>query len=122
MPDTQPLFYGLKKSSVGATNEYLKSPRVPRGEVWHVTRVTFEDETTAYTSARIFRGTEQTPAWLSEQLASPAAVLFWDEGPFRLGEGEEIGVRFTGTTTLDQLTAVISGEREYLGKAGPQSA
>lgn len=109
-----PLFVPRRTSSDGSTNVILKTDRVPPGEWWKITHVAFEDETTAYTSARVFRRTEQTPAWLSEQLSPPAGVLFWDAEEYWLAEGEEAGVRFNGTTDGDVLTANFSGRRVIL--------
>lgn len=106
-----PLLYPRRGTSDGSTNVYLKTPRVLKGESWKITHVAFEDETTAFTSARIFRGTEQAPIWLTEQLSPAAAVLYWSKEEFWVGEGEEIGVKFVGTTSADALSAMFSGKR-----------
>lgn len=106
-----PVYYPLRARSDGAANVVLKTPRVPLGEVWVINRITFEDETTAFTEARVFRGTEQNPGWLGEQTAPQAATLYWDDGEHIIGENEEVGVRFNGTTTGDQLRAWVSGKR-----------
>lgn len=106
-----PLWFPRRGSSDGGTNVVLKTPRVPKGETWRITRVTFEDETTAFTLARVFRGTEQVPYGRSEQLAPAAGVLYWDDHEFEVSEGEEVGVRFNGTTTADILIATFEGMR-----------
>jgi len=112
MPELVSSFFAPRRlSSDGSTDVFLKTDRVPRGEVWVINHVSFEDETTAYTQARLFRGTEQRPQWLSEELNPLAGVLYWDSEEYWLIEGEEMGVRFNGTTAADILTATFSGKR-----------
>lgn len=107
------LWFPLQKSSGGATNEYLATePRVPKGEVWVITHIAVEDETSACTSVRIGRGTQQRPRWLQEQPAPQAGQLYTEENEHHLGEGEQLVVRFTGSTSGDVLVANVEGRRE----------
>jgi len=105
------LFFDRRTRSNGSTHIYLATDRVPRGEVWQITHITFEDEDSPFSSARLYRGTETRPTWLEEQLGPAAGRLYWSDKTHLLGEGEEIGVRFTGTTTGDTLVATFSGRR-----------
>ena len=112
MPERrQPLFFPRLTKGAGSTTVDLVTPRVPRGEHWVISHVTWEDETTAYTSARLFRRSASDPSYLSEELSGAAGVLYWDDEEYRLAEGEEMGVRLTGTTSGDILRASFSGYR-----------
>lgn len=112
MPTERPLRLVVRLVSAGATNEdLLTAERVPRGELWRINHIAWEDETTAFTSARTFVTGHGYNHLLKSQSSPPAATLFWDDEEYLLGENEQIGVRMVGTTSGDALRLYIDGFR-----------
>ena len=106
-----PLLLSADKQSAGDTNEDLDSARVPENESWRLDHVSAEDKTTACTSLRvgIVRGGVFYP--LEEQITVVAATLYSSVQPVHLLAGQQLRVRFVGTTSADKLTLIANGVR-----------
>jgi len=104
-----PLFISLRKASANATDEYLLSRPVERGQQWRVELVSCEDETTAFTYLRIGIRRGGIDAWLEEEKTPSAGTRYWMNDPFWLAEGERLVVRFNGTTLGDKLAVDVKG-------------
>lgn len=113
MPHLDTLRIRVALIAVGATSENLDTERVPRGELWHVTHMSFEDETTAFTEGRISVEGHGYRHWLEEQDSPGAATLFWSNNDYWLGEGEFLRLQATGLTAADVVNFYVSGQRLY---------
>lgn len=115
-----PLWRRQAKASAGATNEELEIGPVPQGQIWRVSHVAWEDETSAYTSARLYLREGNQYHWLTEAIDPAAAQLWWDEHGYQLAEGMRLGVRFVGTTSGDALRLYLSGSTRDIARPGQQ--
>lgn len=98
-----------RKVSAGATNEEINIGPVPAGKIWVITRLAFEDETTAFTYARGFLSGYGEDVYLFEEREVLAARLYWDDQPLYIPEGRGITCRFNGTTSGDKLAFYVNG-------------
>lgn len=125
MTETQGLRFPLLETgflaAVGGTYDEIVFGPVPSGHLWEITRATFEDETTAVTSARGYLGGLGEELYFWEQDAPQAGVLYWDELPVSIPEGRSYVVRFYGATALDVLKAHLIGYDLIQPKGGPHA-
>lgn len=95
--------------SGGATNEEITIGPVPPGRLWVITNLSLEDETTAYTSARMIMTGLGEEHMLIEGVTLSAAVLYWADTSLYIPEGRSLMFRFVGTTSADILKAYVTG-------------
>lgn len=106
------------RTSDGSTNVDMTYPRdpVPSGELITLTSISWEDQTTAFTKARVgitYGGDNNSFFW--EELNPEAAQLYWvDQEKVHLRPGTKLIVRFTGTTTGDKLVLSVKGYKQYM--------
>ncbi len=98
-----------KIASAGGTNEEITIGPVPPGRLWVITNIALEDETTAYTSARILMTGFGEEHILIEGVTLSAAVLYWADTSLYIPEGRSLLMRFVGTTSADVLAAYVNG-------------
>ncbi len=98
-----------KIASAGATNEEISIGPVPPGRLWVITNIALEDETTAYTSARVLMTGYGEEHMLIEGITLSAAALYWADTSLYIPEGRTLLFRFVGTTSADVLAAYING-------------
>ncbi len=104
-----PIALQEKIASAGATNEDITVGPVPPGHLWVLTNIALEDETTAFTSARISITGFGEDHHLIEDKSLLATTLYWYDGSIFIPEGRSLRVRFVGTTSADVLAAYING-------------
>lgn len=102
----------LTKNAAGDSSDVLRYPvntRIPAGERHHITRLAFEDATTACTEVQVNvnRGGVSFPQ--EEQLAPVAGYLYWVSDEIVLNEGEQLELYFSGATASDILKAFVNG-------------
>lgn len=95
--------------SAGATNEEITIGPVPPGRLWVITNLALEDETTAFTSARVLMTGYGEEHVLIEGVTLSAATLYWADTSLYIPEGRTLLIRYVGTTSADVLTAYING-------------
>ncbi len=115
----RPLRLVIRVTSAGAAFDDLLTERVPRGELWRINHIAWEDETTAFTEGRTFVSGHGYNHWLKEQDSPVATTLYWDDEEYLLGENEQVGVRMTGATSGDLLRLYIDGFRLVEDSAPP---
>src|SRR3989304_6691831 len=104
-----PLLRAERKVSAAATNEELTSGPVPGGHMWVINWFALEDETTNFTSLRVYIGALGENHYLVEDKSLLAANLYWHEGPIYIPENRTLVFRFVGTTLADKLAAYAHG-------------
>ncbi len=104
-----PIALQEKIASAGGTNEDITIGPVPSGHLWAITNIALEDETTAFTSARISITGFGEDHHLIEDKSLLATTLYWYDGSIFIPEGRSLRVRFVGTTSADVLAAYING-------------
>jgi len=101
--------YRLAKRSDGATNVDIKDDIVKPKQVKIYQLVAFEDETSSAASIRLGKQRRQDIIWFNEEKNPVAATLYWSEVPLYVYQGENLIVRFTGTTAGDILNVYCHG-------------
>ena len=96
----------------GGTYDYVKSNRVPPGQIWHIRNHSFENETGTRGIARAFVDGHGYNHWLWEEPTVTLATLYWSEEEMVLTEGERLAIRQATCTLGDKLQLLINGERE----------
>ena len=86
-----------------ATFQDVELEKVRRGLEIRTDLIVIENETTAFTKARIGIKRHASIDWLEEEKSPAAATLYWMDTPVSLIEDERIVVRFTGCTLKDKL-------------------
>ena len=104
-----PIAIQEKKASAGATNEDITIGPVPPGRLWVITNIALEDETTAFTSARVIMTGYGEDHPMIEGVTLGAATLYWADAQLYIPEGRSLRIRFVGTTSADVLAAYING-------------
>ncbi len=108
-----------KIASGGATNEEITLGPVPPGRLWVITNIALEDETTAFTSARVLMTGYGEEHMLIEGITLGAATLYWADSSLYIPEGRTLLFRFVGTTSADVLAAYINGFEVKQPAPGP---
>lgn len=96
----------------GGDFDYVKSNRVPPGQIWHIRNHSFENETGTRGEARAFVEGHGYNHWLWEEEVVTLATLYWSEENMVLTEGERLAVRQASCTSGDNLQLLINGELE----------
>jgi len=96
----------------GGTYDYVRSKRVPPGQIWHIRNHSFENETGTRGEARAFVEGHGYQHWLWEEEVVTLATLYWSEENMVLTEGERLAVRQASCTIGDSLQLLINGELE----------
>jgi hypothetical protein len=109
------------KASAGGTNEEITFGPVPSGHLWVINWFGLENETTAFTSLRVYIGGLGQPHYLVEDVSLLADRLYWHEGPLYIGEGRTLVFRFVGTTASDVLRAYAHGFDVIQPEGGPHA-
>ncbi len=104
-----PIAIQSKINSAGATNEEIIVGPVPDNRLWVITNISLEDETTAFTSTRIYISGYGENHYLIEDKSLLAATLYWFDGAIYVPEGRSLVIRFVGTTSADVLAAYLNG-------------
>lgn len=98
--------------AAGDTTDILEYPRgeyVPSKYRYHITRLSFEDGTTAPTEVQINVKRGGVTFYLMEQVAPAAGRLYWIGEEIVLSEGERLSVYFSGATASDALWVWVDG-------------
>jgi len=106
----------LVKVAAGDSSDVLWYPEdAPArvGERHHITRCSFEDETTACTEVQVNVNRDGVSYPHVEQLAPVAGYLYWVKEEMVLNEGERLEIYFSGATVSDKLKAYLSGYIVY---------
>jgi hypothetical protein len=82
---------------------------VPTGRIWVITNVGMEDETSNFTSLRIFIRDPGYNHWLVEDVTLLAGRLYWHDGNIWVPETRYLVCRFVGPGGSDLLRAYING-------------
>jgi hypothetical protein len=104
--------------SAGAATEYIDDEEVKPGYVHIVTRVSLENETSAFTQFRlgVWDGTNFQ---ISEEQKYPAAsTVYWTADPIHLSEGENLRVELKGCTSGDKIRVYIDSFVRKLSEEG----
>ncbi len=96
----------------GGTYDYVRSNRVPPGQIWHIRNHSFENETGTRGEARAFVDGHGYNHWLWEEKVVTLATLYWSEENIVLTEGERLVVRQATCTIGDKLQLLVNGVRE----------
>ena len=99
----------LSKISAGATYDDLSDSRVASGAFLVVTHISLENETTAFTKARVgiyYRGSIY---WHEEEISPVAGELYWTRSRLFVPGDSNLILRLTGCTSGDSLKANIQG-------------
>lgn len=104
-----PIAIQEKKASAGATNEDMTIGPVPPGRLWVITNIALEDETNAFTSARVIMTGYGEDHPLIEGVTLSAGTLYWADAELYIPEGRSLVIRFVGSTSADVLAAYING-------------
>lgn len=105
-----PLRHRIRLDATADSPEDIRGPTVPRGELWRINRIAWEDETDDITRARSFIWRSGYRHWLKEWVAPAGGFLYTDEEEHLLGEGEHVGLRLTGADSADVVFLYISGQ------------
>jgi len=95
--------------ATGGTYDYVKSERVPPGEVWVIRSHSFENLSGARGTARGFIDKDGLEHWLWEQTSPAEDRLYWSEEDMSLTEGERLAVRQATCTSGDELRLLLNG-------------
>jgi len=101
--------YRLAVKSDGAITIDIKDDIVKPGQIKIYQLVACEDETSAATSIRLGKQRRQDIIWFNEEKNPVAGTLYWSEVPLYVYQGENLIVRFTGTTSGDILSVYCHG-------------
>jgi len=105
--------FNSEQISDATTNIDIKSDAVRHGWKRTIQRVAVEDETTACTEIRLgYIDKMELIAWLAEQETPQAGVLYWVKDLVVLTEGQQLIVRFTGSSSPDALNVYATGFEE----------
>lgn len=107
--EVYPLRLAPQATSDASSPFDVLTERVEPGWHWLVTHFGVEDETTAFTSVRVFVESGEFPYPLAEQISPVAANLYHGETRQILGEHDRIGARFVGSTNGDLLRVYVHG-------------
>lgn len=102
----------LSLKAAGDATDVLEYPRrglVPPKHRYHVTRLSFEDKTTAPTEVQINVKRGGVIHYLMEQVSPAAGRLYWTTDEIVLSEGERLSVYFSGATASDLLWVWLEG-------------
>jgi hypothetical protein len=91
------------------TTDELAFSKVQPGFKRKYERVSFRDNTTAFTLAQIVVRTGTDDHLLMEQSSPASATLYWTADPITVMENEQLVILFTGTTAGDDLDAWANG-------------
>jgi hypothetical protein len=102
----------LYLKAAGDTTDVLEYPQrrlvLPRYR-YHITRVSFEDATTALTEVQVNVKRGGVTFYVMEQVAPAAGRLYWTTEEIVLTEGERLSVYFSGATADDLLWVYLEG-------------
>lgn len=98
-----------RKTSDGSTNIDIKLKRFPKWRQGSIRYITAEDETTNFTRVMFGIADGDNIHWLADKTSPLAATKYWISDDIPIEQGEEIIVRFTGTTSGDALTVFTRG-------------
>lgn len=116
LPPTNQHVIGYRLTGISPTGEAGSIETGPNqnGERWKVEDATYENETDAMTTARLYVDGPQGKQYLHHQ-ATPAADTIYGltSQSIYLGQGEVIGLEWTGATAGDVIRFYIRGVREW---------
>lgn len=108
------------KATAGSNDVAME--QVEDGRLYAVQRTSFENETTAFTDARVLVGGVGGEHVVAEQNSPEAATVYSLDDDIFVTEGQYVLVRFTGCTLNDVLKVYLSGwwqqARELDGTGG----
>lgn len=96
----------------GGTYDYVRSNRVPPGQIWHIRNHSFENMTETRGAARAYVDGHGYAHWLWEEKVVTSDTLYWSEEELVLTEGERLAVVQATCTDGDILQLLINGEIE----------
>ena len=97
--------------STGATEELLRSSRVPSSELWHIRRYSFRLRTDELTLVRSFIDSGSDRFFLNEWVAPANPFLYVDTFDFDMADGEQLVLEIAGAGFGDVIDLFMSGRR-----------
>lgn len=97
--------------AAGDTYDYVETDQVPPGDIWCLEHYSFENETGARGTVRLYVGSKAVPRFLKEHEAPLADELVFEDAPIWIGEGQRLGFRQASCTASDVLKLVAIGYR-----------
>ena len=104
-----PVVLDVRRGSTGLTNEDIVIPIEAPGQLLCVQRVCFEDEDNACTEARFGAKRGSGLIWIESVELPTAGALYSLVDPLWLPGEYQLVVRFTGSTTGDDLYVLVLG-------------
>lgn len=99
----------LRLVSAGLATENIYDEVVDAGYMQIITRVSIENETSAFTQFRLGIMNGGYYHLLEEQKNPAAATLYWTSDPIWLSEGDRLRVELKGCTLNDIIKVYIDG-------------
>ncbi len=111
MAEKMPLDIEVRALATGTTPDYIETDQVPPGEIWCFEHYSFENQTGARGTLRLYKGTKSTPFFLKEHEAPLANELVFEDAPLFVREGQKLGFRQADCTANDVLKIYATGYR-----------
>lgn len=99
----------IRKNSTGLTTEVLQDDPVPTKRIRVIEHMAVEDQTTAFTSFRVYLAGLGEKLYLTQQGSPQAGVLYWDDVPIYIPEGRYLAVDLVGCTNGDKIALHLNG-------------
>lgn len=104
----------VRKTSDGSATVRLELDRIKARQLRHLTHVTVEDHTTAYTKSRLGIDASGLDHYLDELTTIALDELAVSRSDIILGEGDVFFAELTGTTSGDKLVMTCVGWEQGL--------
>lgn len=104
-----PLVFPSRATGVTGSTVTVLSPPVPTHRMWIITNAAVEDETSNFTSFRLYLTNGGPKLYVMEDYSLLAGRLYWFNGLIYVPESYQAGVDFVGTTTGDVLAMYATG-------------
>lgn len=118
MHKTEQLRIRQRASAAGGTYDYVKTDRVPPGELWVLQHIAYENETGARGTFRRYIDRGDYNHYLAEvQGPGSAELITWD-GELWLMPGDRLTIRQASCTAADVLSLYATGYKVYPDEVG----
>lgn len=96
-------------TSAGSAGEVVLSDQVPEGEIWKITRYTFQLRTDELTLVTSFIDRQGERLLINQWPAPANPFLYVDTWEFDLSEGQRLGLELTGQGANDVIDLFAYG-------------
>lgn len=114
MPQKMALRISKKVAALGGSFDYVKSDRVPPGEVWALQGQAYENQTGARGTFRRYIERPADNLFLGEQTSPGSGTLYTTDNQVFLVEGECLVLRQASATANDVLALYAHGFKIFL--------